>query len=421
MFKKMIVILLTIVVLSTVISFYVVDNGLRKIKKQNPSNISNNMKSNKPNHINDGGKVDALKEKIDRMTLDEEIGQMVIAGIDGYEVDDNTKSLLKDYHVGGFILYGYNVKDAMQLTELLNNIKNENSSYDNIPLFLSVDEEGGRVNRMPPEIKNFPSNLIVGSRNDEKLSYNIGSTIGYELKSFGFNMDFAPVLDINSNPNNPVIGDRSFGQDADIVSRLGVKTMNGIESQGVISVVKHFPGHGDTSVDSHIGLPRVDYGLDRLSNFELVPFRNAIENGADAIMVAHILLPQIDPNYPSSLSNRIITGILRNQMGYDGVVMTDDITMGAIVKHYDLNNAVLDSINAGTDIILVGHGYDNALKVISSIKKAVNSGEIQKIRIDQSVYRILKLKQKYYINDKQNENVDVNKINNKVDNVLTMS
>lgn len=231
-------------------------------------------------------------------------------------------------------------------------------------------------------------------------------------------MDFAPVLDINSNPKNPVIGNRAFGATLDIVRDLGIETMKGIQSENVIPVVKHFPGHGDTSVDSHVGLPTVNNDLNRLESFELVPFREAIEEGADAVMIAHILLPKIDKENPSSLSKDIITDILRNKLEFDGVVITDDMTMGAISKNYNVNEAAVKSINAGTDIVLVCHGYEKAIEVINSVKDAVIKGEISEERVNESVYRILKLKNKYNLKDEITDSVDVDKINNKIRTLL---
>jgi beta-N-acetylhexosaminidase len=235
---------------------------------------------------------------------------------------------------------------------------------------------------------------------------------------FGFNINFAPVLDINSNPQNPVIGNRSFGDNAEIVSKLGVQTMKGIQSGGVISVVKHLPGHGDTSEDSHIGLPVVNHDLDRIMDFELVPFKNAIKNQADAVMIAHILLKSIDSENPSSLSETVITDLLRNQLKFEGVIVTDDITMGAIIENYNIGEAAVKAVNAGNNIILVCHGYDNQIAVIDALINAAESNEIPKEKIDDSVYRILKLKDKYKLSDIKVDPInfnDIQKINGKID------
>ncbi len=358
--------------------------------------------------------IDSIEDQIREMTLEEKIGQMMIVGFNGYAVNDHIREMIRKYHVGGIILYDYNVESTSQLLALINTLKSVNA-VNKIPLFITVDEEGGRVSRMPPEFLNLPTNEAIGDIDNPQLSFEIGKVIAEQIKAFGFNMDYAPVLDINSNPNNPVIGDRAFGSNPQIVSRLGVQTMKGIQAGGVIPVVKHFPGHGDTSVDSHVGLPAVDHDLNRLRSFELIPFEAAINNGADAVMVAHILLNKIDPRNPASLSKTIITNILRNQLNFNGVVITDDITMGAIVENYDIGNAAIKAVNAGSDIILVARGYNDEIKVINALKNAVESGIIPRQRIDESVYRILKLKEEYNLTDNRINSIDVNRINREIE------
>ncbi|MDU1856122.1 MAG: glycoside hydrolase family 3 N-terminal domain-containing protein, partial [Clostridium baratii] len=229
---------------------------------------------------------DEILETISNMSLDEKIGQLVISGFYGTTLDENILKLIKEDKISGVILFNRNVKDSSTLLSLNNSLKESNKN-NKLPLFISVDEEGGLVTRMPKDIKRLPTNKYIGSLNNKDLSYNVGEILGEQLSYFGFNMNFAPVLDINSNPNNPVIGDRSFGNNKDTVAILGTSTMKGIQSKNIISVVKHFPGHGDTSVDSHVNLPVVNYDINRLKSFEFVPFKTAIQNGADAIMVGH--------------------------------------------------------------------------------------------------------------------------------------
>lgn len=369
------------------------------------------------NNTNQPTLVDPIKHQIDGMTLNEKIGQMVMSGVDGYKIGDTTIKMLKNYHVGGFIIMGDNVQNAKQLRSLVNSLKTTNSKSP-IPLFLSTDQEGGRVERMPPEIKRLPTNKAIGGVNNSEFSYKLGSIIAEELNSFGFNMDFAPVLDINSNPNNPVIGDRSFGSNPEAVTKLGIQTMKGIMAGNIIPVVKHFPGHGDTSVDSHVGLPLVNNNIKRLKSFEFIPFVQAIKNKVDAIMIAHILLPKIDSKYPASMSKTIITNILRKDLNFAGVVITDDLTMGAITKNYSIGIAAVKAINAGADIVLVCHGYNNEVAVVEALKKAVSTGGITKDRLNESLYRILKLKQKYKINSKTVKPIVISNINNKISNIL---
>ena len=360
--------------------------------------------------------VDKIKQQIDNMMLDEKIGQLITVGIDGYSLDDNAKDLIGSKKVGGIILFKNNVNDSNQLLQLINSIKETNST-NKIPIFISVDEEGGRINRFPKEIKALPSNKIVGNKNDSNLAYDIGKDIGYALSSFGYNMDFAPVLDINSNPNNTVIGDRAFSSDKNIVANLGANEIKGFKSSNVICVAKHFPGHGDTATDSHYSLPIINKTIQQLQELEFVPFKKAIEEKVPAIMVSHILLPNVDNTNPASMSKVIITDILRKDLKFDGVVVSDDMTMGAITNDYDISEACIKAINAGTDLLLVCHGYDNEVKVINSIKEAVNNKIISMDRIDESVYRILYLKENYKLSDEKIESVDVDIINSKFEDI----
>ncbi|MGB4043452.1 MAG: beta-N-acetylhexosaminidase [Thermacetogeniaceae bacterium] len=363
-------------------------------------------------------KPDPIQEQLNSLTLEEKIGQMVMVGIEGKMLGDDAKQLIQQHHVGGIILFKRNIDNPAQTLSLINELKRVNSAKK-IPLFLSVDEEGGRVSRMPAQLKKLPSSGRIGEVNDSEISFEIGRLLGQELRAFGFNMDFAPVLDINSNPNNPVIGDRSFGTTPELVSRLGLQIMKGLQSQNVISVVKHFPGHGDTSVDSHIGLPSVYHDYERLKSFELIPFADAVTNNADAVMIAHILLPNIDPEHPASLSRAVITDILRKDLNFQGVVITDDLTMGAITNNYGLGEAAVKAVTAGSDIVLVCHSMEMEMQVINALTKAVEAGQISTERVDESVYRILKLKQKYQLSDEPVESVDIDQINRDIERVLS--
>ena len=374
----------------------------------NGCNNKNTIESINLNKQNNN--IDVIQKEIENMTLDEKIGQIITVGIDGYTINDKTKELIVDKKVGGIILFKDNINDSNQLLQLINNIKDINSK-NKIPLFISIDEEGGRVSRLPKKIKKLPSNEVIGNINDKKLTYDIGKTIGYSLKSFGFNMDFAPVLDINSNPNNKVIGDRSFSSNKNIVANLGVSEINGFKSSNIISVAKHFPGHGDK-------LPIINKTLDELKEVEFVPFKNAIKENVPSIMVSHILLPEIDDINPASMSKTIITDILRKDLKFDGLIVTDDMTMVAITNDFDISEACIKSINAGADLLLICHGYETEVEVINNIKDAVDKGIISIDRINESVYRILSLKYSYKINNEKIENIDVDIINSKIEDIL---
>lgn len=356
---------------------------------------------------------DPIKEQISAMTLDDKIGQMVLMGLDGTTMGAKTKEMIATYHVGGFILYKDNITGASQAVKLLNQLKAANHAKA-APLWLSIDQEGGKVSRMPAEFIQLPPAADVGRANDLDYTYQIGQTLGMEVRSLGFNMDFAPVLDINSNPNNPVIGNRSFGSNPEIVITHGMETMKAIQSTQVAAVVKHFPGHGDTKVDSHLDLPVVNKNIKELEAFELLPFVEAIRQDADAIMIAHLLIPQVDDKYPASLSKKLITILLRGKLGFDGVIITDDMTMGGITKHYNIGEAAVKSIQAGSDIILVGHEYDKQLAVLKALKKSAQAGAITKDMLDQRVYRILSLKKKYQLKDSAIKTVDVKAVNRQI-------
>lgn len=360
---------------------------------------------------------DPVRDQLGKLSTDEKIGQLVLVGMEGTEIDQNVRDLIENEHVGGFIFYKDNIQDKKQALTLFNALKAANRDQP-VSLFLSVDEEGGRVSRMPGEFAGLPAMRAIGDVGSEELAGRIGGAIGKELSGFGLNLDFAPVLDVNSNPDNPVIGDRAFGVEPEVVSKMGIAVMNGIREQGVIPVVKHFPGHGDTAVDSHLGLPVVEHGLDRLRKLELVPFARAIKEGADVVMIAHLLLPKLDPDHPASFSEAVIHGLLREELQFKGTIISDDMTMGAIVKNYDIGEAAVQFLLAGGNIVLVGHNYDQEKAVIQAIREAVASGKISAEVLDDRVYNVLKLKAKYALSGKPASGPDVKAINREIRSLL---
>lgn len=364
-------------------------------KKDNE--INNSITNDEKENINGTDEImreekEPIDDKINSMTLDEKIGQMIITGFNGSEYNDDMDRLINEYKVGGVILFARNIEDSNQMIELTRALQENNN---NLPLFISIDEEGGRVSRLPDDVEKFPSAFTIGLINDQQTAYENGKEIGYTLKRLGINLDYAPVLDIYSNENNTVIGDRAFSTEESIVSTMGIATMEGIEDSDIIPVVKHFPGHGDTEVDSHYGLPIVYKTLEELRNFEFIPFVKAIESGCDVIMVSHIILNEVDSINPASLSKIVISDLLRKDMGFDKVVITDDMSMGAITSIMSIEEACIKSIEAGCDILLLGNAYEEIEQVINSIKLKLYNGEISEEQINKSVKRILELKKKY--------------------------
>lgn len=388
---------------------------------QSPNETENTVSSPEDTHnATDPSekKTDPVQRRMQTMTWEEKIGQMVIAGMEGFSMNENAKHLIEQQHIGGFILFKRNVESPKQLLQLLNALKEHNARSHAVPLFLSADEEGGPVSRMPESFVDVPSSKAIGQQNDPDLAYAVGRLLAQEIQAFGFNTNFAPVLDVNSNPDNPVIGKRAFGSTPEKVRRLGVRTMEGIQSQNIISIVKHFPGHGDTSVDSHLGLPKLNHDRKRLNHVELPPFEAAVEQGADGVMAGHILLPALDPDHPASMSEPILTDLLRDEMDYQGVILTDDMTMGAITDHYGIGEAAVQSVRAGSDIVLVCHGHENVLTAIQALRTALNNGDISRERINESVERILRLKQQRNLTDHTIPEVNIEKINKKIRSVL---
>lgn len=335
-------------------------------------------------------KEDEVQALFDSLSLDEKIAQMLIIDFQNQTIDEEKLNLLREIKPGGFILFGENFTTYDETLNLIKNIK----STSEIPMFISVDEEGGRVSRLSNisdiNLNDIPPAFSIGNTNDPNIAYSIGEIIGKRLSVFGINMDFAPVIDIYSNPNNTVIGDRAFGTNSSLVSKMGLQVAKGLNDQNVISVYKHFPGHGDTTADSHYELPVVTKTVEELENLEFIPFQNAIDNGAEVIMIAHLAMPNItSDNTPSSLSKEIVTGLLREKMGYKNLIVTDSLKMKAITDNYSERDIYKLAINAGVDLLLMPK---DPQKAIALIKEMVESGEISEDRINESVMKILRLK-----------------------------
>lgn len=335
--------------------------------------------------------------KIEDMTLKQKIGQMIMAGFPSKYFDDHVKKLICNYNIGNIILFSRNVGDSRELSKLTGEIQRSMMKSIGIPAFISIDQEGGMVTRIFSDATFLPGNMAIAATGDPDNAGKVGTIMGRELKVLGINMNLAPSLDVNNNPLNPIIGVRSYGEDPKYVAEFGLNYIRALQRAGVVATGKHFPGHGDTEVDSHIALPSISHSLNRLREVELYPFKKAIDGGLDAIMTAHILFKALEKELPATLSYNVITKLLREELGFDGIVITDCMEMKAISTYFGTSNAAIEAIKAGADIILVSHTLETQIATVEAIEKAVMEGDIPVEKIDDSVERILAVKEKYKI------------------------
>ena len=343
-----------------------------------------------------------LKELVAKMDVQEKVGQLVIVSFETTEVDTKTEAWLRTNKIGNVIVYAKNIENAGQATTLTGQLQNTIRGATQIPAFIGIDQEGGMVNRVREGVTIFPSPMAIAAGRQENL-YSLAWSMADELSGMGFNMNFAPVLDVNSNPDNPVINLRSYGDDPKAVASFASIWIKGLQEGGVVSVAKHFPGHGDTSEDSHFALPTVNKTLDQLKETELIPFETAIRSGVSAIMTSHILFPKIEKEkIPATLSKTIITDLLKNELGYNGIVISDSLQMDAIEAHYGMAEAAVQAIQAGVDMVILGDGKvlqpdseDVQTPVIEALIEAVNQGTISTERLDDAVLSILRIKNDY--------------------------
>ena len=337
---------------------------------------------------------DPIYQQIQAMTTEQKVGQLLLAGIEGTTAGEDAVHAVQALQVGGVILFRRNIESCAQTARLVSDLKALNG--DHAPLLISADEEGGPVSRMPAEeVLDLPSASYFGKFEDPELAFSLGQALAAQCAAIGVNTDFAPVADVWSNPENTVIGKRAYGTDPALVAALVPRVAEGLTSGGVIPVVKHFPGHGDTAVDSHYDLPVVTKTREELEALELIPFRAAMDGEVPAVMVAHLLVKEIDDTLPATLSPKVVDGLLRTELGFGGVVFTDDLTMGAIANTYGMGEAAVLAFEAGCDVLLVCHGADNLNSAYEALLEAVNSGRVSLARLDDSVYRILTLKAEY--------------------------
>ena len=347
---------------------------------------------------------------IDNLSLEEKVGQMFMFGVNSNNIDCLYK-LIKNHKIGGVILYKNNYSSYEKLINIIKKLKEANKD-NKVPLFISIDQEGGRVNRMPKEIVNIKNIFDLSSLGSAKLIEDSADILSKLLVNSGINMNFAPVLDVYNGTGSNVLYKRCFSDNVDTVSEYGVKYMKKMQDNNLISVVKHFPGHGASSKDSHFFVPYVKNSSE-IFNKHIIPFERAINNGCDAIMVSHLVIKGVTNHLPASISNEFISRYLRKKYNYEGLIITDDIKMGAVNLFYRFV-ALEKAFSSGSDIVLFKYN-DGCEKVINKVVDKVKNNSIDISVINRAVDRILKIKSKYKINDNiEFEGCNIEKINKKI-------
>jgi beta-N-acetylhexosaminidase len=348
------------------------------------------------------------------LDIQDKIAQMCMIGIDSKEDIPKVLKLITDYHIGGVIIYRNNYDNYKEMLNLINDLKKANQMNPH-PLFIAIDQEGGRVNRLPNEFHNLYNAYKLGSTNDLDIIKEAGSITGEILFKSGINMDLAPVLDIKNSKDNHAIGNRCFSSSADLVAKYGLTYMDALNNQNIISVVKHFPGHGAIKTDSHKFIPIIkDFSL--VKSIHTYPFMKSIKHHADVIMVGHILIKKITGFYPASISDKFIKPLLRKEMRYKGLIMTDELSMRSVRYLYGRKRSISLAFKAGNNIICYKYYPNIERDMILHINKMVNKGKIKTKDIDYSYEKIVNIKEKYQLNNEIiRKNISISKINKKID------
>jgi beta-N-acetylhexosaminidase len=337
------------------------------------------------------------KTNLSALSVRQQIGQTMMFGFHGTEPSPEITRLIREHHIGGVILFARNVgrpEDVLRLNVALQKIAYEAGHPQ--PLLISVDQENGIVRRLGAGTTLFPGNMAIGAAGRPQWAHEVAQATGRELRALGFNFNLAPVLDVNNNPQNPVIGVRAYGEDPQRVAAYGAEAIRGLQAAGLAACGKHFPGHGDTSLDSHLTLPRIPHDRARLDVVELPPFMKAISEGVDAIMIAHVVFPEFEPDQtPATLSHRVISGLLREELGFDGVITTDCMEMHAIAKTIGTVEGTYRAFLAGVDLSFISHTHEWQEQTIERFVQGYEAGEIAEERLQASVRRILALKERY--------------------------
>jgi beta-N-acetylhexosaminidase len=324
------------------------------------------------------------------------VGRLFMAGMPGTVLDQDTKDLIRDYNPCGIILFSRNIEDPLQLTRLCIDLQTAAMKHHSTPLFISIDQEGGRVARLKEPFTIFPGNEAIGKdANPEAKAREFGEIAAAEMKLVGLNMNLAPVLDVRSaEPEKHLVG-RTFSEDHKIVSKLGAVAIRTLQKNGIMAVAKHFPGLGAADLDPHLHLPVIRSEKKYIETINLHPFRSAIKARAAGIMTSHALYPSLDPGHPATLSKSILNDMLREEMGYQGLIITDDLEMGAITEKQDAAHGALESFNAGADILLICKDQSHVRAGVDLMRKNILSGDAMTDRMDRSIMRIMKAKKKY--------------------------
>jgi beta-N-acetylhexosaminidase len=321
------------------------------------------------------------------------IGQIAIAGFAGHSIPSDLRLLARDFDLGGIILFARNVAAPEQVAEVS---REAQLLAQDLPLWVSVDQEGGRVARLKSPFTTWPPMATLGRSGDERLAERFARALAVELKAVGISLDYTPVLDIHTNPRNPVIGDRALAERAEDVARLGRAIITALQAEGIAACGKHFPGHGDTSTDSHHELPLIEHPPDRLRAVELVPFRAAIEADVASIMTAHILIPALDENRPATLSPRVVDDLLKKELGYTGLVLSDDLEMRAISGRYGIPEATVAAIAAGCDAVLMcGASQEQQVAALEAVIRAAEDGTLSVKRLEDALARHRRVKERF--------------------------
>jgi beta-N-acetylhexosaminidase len=322
-----------------------------------------------------------------------EIGQLLIGSLPATTITPELRSLVREFSLGGVTLFSRNIEAPEQVVELSHDV--QQLAMD-LPLWLSVDQEGGRVARLKAPFTVWPPMAVLGRSGDPSLAERFAAALAAELRAVGITLDFAPVLDIHTNPSNPIIGDRALADSADAVATLGEAVIRGLQNNGVAACGKHFPGHGDTSVDSHLDLPLVEHAPDRIRRVECVPFRQAIKADVAFIMTAHVLMPAFDEERPATLSPRIVQALLRDELGFPGVILSDDLEMKAVANAYEVPDAAIQAIVAGCDGVLVCSGdVELQARTLEALVYAVEQGRIPFKRLEDAQTRLRRAKERF--------------------------